>query len=145
MSDAPPPGKPTVALVLGGGGPVGICWLAGLAIGLRDAGVDLALADRIVGTSAGAVVGSVIAAGADPAILLKPRPEPAESTEPVRHNFGPLLEIASLLRAVDQDRELVLQRVGELALGSPTGDPRRISNGSGRSWSSPTGPNENCW
>ncbi|MEU4316217.1 patatin-like phospholipase family protein [Nocardia sp. NPDC024068] len=120
MSDAPPPGKRSVALVLGGGGPVGICWLAGLAIGLRDAGVDLTLADRIIGTSAGAVVGSVIAAGADPAILLTPRPEPAE---PVRHNFGPLLEIASLLRAVGQDRELVLQRVGELALDSDTGDP----------------------
>lgn len=120
MPDARPTGTPTIALVLGGGGPVGIAWLSGLAIGLRDAGIDLARADRIIGTSAGAVVGSALAAGIDIATLLTPRPQPAE---PVRHDYAPLLEIASLLRAVDQDRDLVLQRVGELALGAGTGDP----------------------
>ncbi|GGL28675.1 patatin-like phospholipase family protein [Nocardia jinanensis] len=120
MPDARPAGKPTIALVLGGGGPVGIAWLSGLAGGLRDAGIDLSLADRIIGTSAGAVVGSAVAAGLDLATLLTPRPR---STEPPRHNYAPLLEIASLLRAVDQDRDLVLQRIGELALGTDTGDP----------------------
>ncbi|TLF57244.1 hypothetical protein [Nocardia cyriacigeorgica] len=48
-----------IALVLGGGGPVGISWPVGLGIGLREAGIDLGQADRFVGTSAGAVVGSV--------------------------------------------------------------------------------------
>ncbi|MFQ6226225.1 hypothetical protein [Nocardia sp. NPDC002869] len=65
MPDARPTATPTIALVLGGGGPVGIAWLSGLAIGLRDAGIDLALADRIIGTSAGAVVGSALASGID--------------------------------------------------------------------------------
>lgn len=53
------------ALVLGGGGPVGIGWEAGLVVGLRDAGVALDEADFIVGTSAGSVVGAQLAAGAD--------------------------------------------------------------------------------
>lgn len=123
MSDALVPEKPTIALVLGGGGPVGISWLAGLATGLRDAGIELSLADRIIGTSAGAVVGAVLAAGTDLSTLLTPAPEPAEPAAPVRHDYTPLLEIASLLRHIDQDRELVLQRVGELAMGTDTGDP----------------------
>ncbi len=53
------------ALVLGGGGPVGIGWEAGLILGLADAGVDLAPADLILGTSAGSVVGAQLAAGQD--------------------------------------------------------------------------------
>ena len=55
----------TRALVLGVGGPVGIAWETGLAVGLARRGVDLAVADRIVGTSAGSVVGAQLAAGLD--------------------------------------------------------------------------------
>jgi NTE family protein len=53
----------TRALVLSGGGPVGIAWEAGIAVGLAGGGVDLSLADLIVGTSAGSVVGANIALG----------------------------------------------------------------------------------
>lgn len=53
------------ALVLGGGGPVGIGWEAGLATGLAAAGVGWADADLIVGTSAGSVVGAQLALGLD--------------------------------------------------------------------------------
>lgn len=51
------------ALVLGGGGPVGIAWESGLIAGLAEAGIDLARADFIVGTSAGSVVGAQLATG----------------------------------------------------------------------------------
>jgi NTE family protein len=51
------------ALVLGGGGPVGRAWEAGLAAGLQAQGVDLGGADLIIGTSAGAIVGAEIALG----------------------------------------------------------------------------------
>lgn len=57
------------ALVLGGGGPVGIAWEAGLAAGLKEGGVDLARADFILGTSAGSFVGAQLAGGRDPASL----------------------------------------------------------------------------
>ncbi|WP_331767583.1 patatin-like phospholipase family protein [Embleya sp. NBC_00896] len=59
----------TRALVLGPGGVAGTAWLAGLVVGLRRAGVDLADADLIVGTSAGAIVGAMIATGQDPSRL----------------------------------------------------------------------------
>lgn len=53
------------ALVLGGGGPVGIAWESGLVSGLADKGVALGTADRILGTSAGSVVGAQLALGVD--------------------------------------------------------------------------------
>ena len=55
----------TLALVLGGGGLVGIAWETGLLAGLRQAGLDLSRADLIVGTSAGSVVGAQLATGGD--------------------------------------------------------------------------------
>ncbi len=51
------------ALVLGGGGITGIAWEVGLLLGLRDDGVDVTVADTVVGTSAGSVVGAQLAGG----------------------------------------------------------------------------------
>ncbi len=50
----------TRGLVLGGGGITGIAWETGLLTGLAEAGVDLTGADRVIGTSAGSIVGSQI-------------------------------------------------------------------------------------
>lgn len=47
-------------LVLGGGGITGIAWETGLLWGLAEAGVDLTGADRVVGTSAGSIVGAQV-------------------------------------------------------------------------------------
>ena len=49
------------ALVLGGGGITGIAWEIGVVAGLVEAGVDLRAADLFIGTSAGSVVGALIA------------------------------------------------------------------------------------
>jgi NTE family protein len=54
---------PTRALVLGGGGVTGVAWETGLAAGLAEAGIDLAAADLVVGTSAGSVVGAQLRSG----------------------------------------------------------------------------------
>ncbi len=51
------------ALVLGGGGILGVSWSTGVIAGLSDAGVDVTGADRIVGTSAGSIVSAQIAQG----------------------------------------------------------------------------------
>lgn len=48
------------ALALAGGGLVGIGWEVGVLLGLRDAGVATGDWDRIVGTSAGSVVGAAL-------------------------------------------------------------------------------------
>ena len=53
----------TNALVLGGGGALGISWEIGLLTGLLEEGIDAGGADLIVGTSAGSVVGTQIALG----------------------------------------------------------------------------------
>jgi NTE family protein len=50
------------ALVLGGGGPVGIAWESGLLAGLAQEGVSLKT-DLVFGTSAGSFVGAAIASG----------------------------------------------------------------------------------
>jgi NTE family protein len=60
------------ALVLGGGGPVGIAWEAGLLAGLDEGGVRLADANFIVGTSAGSFVGAQLAMGREAGALAKP-------------------------------------------------------------------------
>lgn len=53
----------TRALVLGGGGPLGVAWESGLIAGFARGGVDLGQADYIQGTSAGAIVGARLASG----------------------------------------------------------------------------------
>jgi NTE family protein len=68
----------TRALVLGGGGPVGIAWESGLLAGFAQAGVDLGKADFIMGTSAGAFVGARLALGAEARGLAEPILKEAE-------------------------------------------------------------------
>jgi NTE family protein len=63
---------PKRALVLGGGGPVGIAWESGLLAGFAEGGVSLENADFIAGTSAGSFVGAQIALGKAAAALVTP-------------------------------------------------------------------------
>lgn len=51
-------------LVLGGGGVYLVSWMMGYFHALKQNGVDLALADVVVGTSAGSVAGAVLTGGA---------------------------------------------------------------------------------
>lgn len=53
----------TRALVLGGGGVTGIAWEAGVLDALADSGVDVASAELVIGTSAGSIVGALLAGG----------------------------------------------------------------------------------
>lgn len=57
------------ALVLGGGGTTGIAWECGVLAALDAGGVDVASADTVIGTSAGAVVGAFLGLGVRPADL----------------------------------------------------------------------------
>ena len=59
------------ALVLGAGGQAGIAWEVGLSAGLAAEGVDFALAEFILGTSAGSFVGAQLATGIDPQALAR--------------------------------------------------------------------------
>ena len=52
------------ALVLGGGGVLGISWETGVLAGLAGEGVEVTDAELIVGTSAGATVAAQVSTGA---------------------------------------------------------------------------------
>ena len=67
--------QPTRALVLGGGAALGRARHWGLAAGLLESGVDVRDADLIIGTSAGAVMGALLALGDDPC-LSPPKVDP---------------------------------------------------------------------
>jgi NTE family protein len=110
------------ALVLGGGGPVGVAWEAGIAIGLAEAGIDLRGADRIVGTSAGSVVGSRLAAGhvlvGEPSgfALALPVPEGGFDREAIALAFG-LWNAARAPEDMDPGRR---RQIGAAALRART-------------------------
>src|SRR5919204_1414739 len=60
----------TVGLVLGAGGVMGGAWLTGALEALAaETGWDPGSADRIVGTSAGAMIGGLVAAGVGPRVM----------------------------------------------------------------------------
>lgn len=86
---------PSRALVLSGGGPLGIAWMAGLATGLAQADVPLSGADAVVGTSAGAVVGAQIALGRDAVDLLA-----VLSASAVTLAAGPPMDLAAFEKAM---------------------------------------------
>lgn len=65
------------ALVLSGGGLVGVAWELGVVGGLRAGGVDPHRFDLIVGTSAGSIAGLTIASDAPYEAILQPDPDRA--------------------------------------------------------------------
>lgn len=85
-------GMTRTALVLGGGGITGIAWELGILKGLADAGVDLSVADLVVGTSAGSVVGAQITSGQSLTELYDGQLRPPD------HEIGANLSRGMLLR-----------------------------------------------
>ncbi|RVW09543.1 patatin-like phospholipase family protein [Prescottella agglutinans] len=107
---------PIRSVVLGAGGVVGTAWMAGLATGLRGLGVDLAESDLTVGTSAGAIVGAVLATGRDPSELAEP-PRPT-STDVQLPPADPrtIGRVFSILADENLEPDAARQRVGQIAL-----------------------------
>ncbi|GLZ28458.1 patatin [Lentzea sp. NBRC 105346] len=82
------------ALVLGGGGVTGIAWEIGIVHGLAEAGIDLAGADLLVGTSAGSVVAAQIAGGEPLSELYAGQLRPAGNEIAARLTYGMLARYA---------------------------------------------------
>jgi NTE family protein len=108
------------AVVLGPGGPVGTAWMAGLAGGLRNEGVDLGTAGLIVGTSAGAIVGAILASGGDFGRLAA-LPALADPGGRVRNDPDKLAEVFATLGDPGLERAEALRRAGRLAVNASTG------------------------
>ena len=108
------------ALVLGGGGPVGRAWELGLMDGFARQGIDLGIADLIIGTSAGAVVGARLALkqgfGASPNIAAAIASTPAPVHPDTMANLG-----AAMVRAAQSSEpELIRAEIGKMALNAST-------------------------
>lgn len=114
----------STALVLGGGGTVGIAWEIGVLKGLRDAGIDLSAVERIVGTSAGSVVGTQLALGRDVDELLAEQLAPSDGSVETALRFDPqtFMTIAARWAALPEMGEPERAAIGALALAAPTAD-----------------------
>src|SRR5262249_55601521 len=121
----------TRALVLSGGGPVGAAWEAGLVAGFAQGGVNLADADLILGTSAGAIVGALLASGA-PAARLGDifSVAPAEPSPVAR--AGPVEAFAQMTALIEETQRGarnpadVRRELGGLALAARTMDEAKF-------------------
>ncbi|GAB3142085.1 patatin-like phospholipase family protein [Microbispora hainanensis] len=109
------------ALVLGGGGPTGIAWEAGVLAGLAEQGIDVRDADLVVGTSAGAVVGAQIAAGLHPEQLMEAQLAPANGERLVKPTaMGVMRLIWSLKRSKSpQEFGIRMGRIARTAVTAP--------------------------
>lgn len=109
----------TRALVLGGGGVTGVAWELGILRGLAEAGVDLRVADLVVGTSAGSMVGAQISSGAS----VEDR-YAAQLAGPVT-DAAPRMGSAAMVRfcwalLLSGDPQRTRARIGRLALSTKT-------------------------
>src|SRR5215472_8940824 len=104
------------ALVLRGGGPVGRAWELGLMDGFARQGIDVGIADLIIGTSAGAVIGARLALkqgfGASSNIAAAIASTPAPVHPDTMANLG-----AAMVRAAQSSEpELIRAEIGKMAL-----------------------------
>jgi NTE family protein len=105
------------ALALAGGGLVGIGWEVGVILGLKDAGVAIGEWDRIVGTSAGSVVGASLGSSDGP--------ERLAATDWIAYGQ----ELAQYMAGLDRE---AVARIDGLWFGSPDGPDQATSAEIGR-------------
>ncbi|WP_017556571.1 patatin-like phospholipase family protein [Nocardiopsis baichengensis] len=102
------------ALVLGGGGITGIAWEIGILSWLQEAGLDLADADLVVGTSAGSVVGAQITSGMPLAKLYERQLAPPNGERSAHFSRARLLRFAWYYLA-ERDPDRARARIGRAA------------------------------
>jgi NTE family protein len=107
------------ALVLGGGGVTGVAWELGILSGLEEAGLDVAGADVVVGTSAGSVVAAQITNGGSVDSLYQRQLGGSGSEIAARLGMGTIAKLAfASLRTRDERRALAY--IGAMAMAADT-------------------------
>jgi NTE family protein len=107
------------ALVLGGGGITGIAWEVGILAGLAEHGVELRDADLVLGTSAGSVVGALIASGTELEELYASQLAAPGPYRPVRLRMATIVWWG-LAAVCSRGSEQLGARVGKMALAAAT-------------------------
>lgn len=115
-------------LVCGSGGVAGVAWSVGLFAGLLERGVlDARRAQTLIGTSAGAVVAAVLAAGVDPRELIEQtraqRPDPRFERYFTGIDQAIALELFSAWSGAAEMTPEVGARIGALAARASNRDP----------------------
>lgn len=112
------------ALVLGGGGVIGGAWETGMLAGLAEAGIDLAGADTVIGTSVGSIIGARLASGVSAEELYGGQLDGAPVLD-VRVTAG---QTARFLWAAlgSRDPQRSVRRLGRAALASRTVPPSEV-------------------
>lgn len=124
------------ALVLGGGGITGIAWEIGVLYGLAEAGIDLTNADTIIGTSAGSVVGAMIARGEPLHKLYAEQLAPPSGIAGAHlgRTFAIRWMLAMLLPGSRQQARARLGRAALRARTGPESERRAVFAGLGEGW-----------
>ncbi len=114
------------ALVMGGGGTLGVAWETGLLAGLEGEGMNLGGADLILGTSAGSIVGSTIARGVSPHMMAEMQIAAARQAAGSPAASGPAPDLSKVMAFFMRMPEtgepsIELRReIGEMARASQT-------------------------
>jgi NTE family protein len=108
------------AVVLGAGGVVGTAWMIGLASGMRRHGVDLAETDLIVGTSAGAIVGAMLATGEGLDRFAEVPRQAGTGAAATQVDQGLLAQVFTVLADPGLEPAEARRRAGQLALAAAT-------------------------
>jgi NTE family protein len=111
------------AVVLGAGGVTGIAWATGLVAGLARVGIDLSQVDKVIGTSAGSVVGAQLACGVKPESLLAAQLNPAADTKEQSRPYSQAAvdaQMRALLEKVGGDQKAARRFIGTIALQGAT-------------------------
>lgn len=129
------------ALVLGGGGVVGIAWELGVLAGLAERGaLEPRSVSTIVGTSAGSFVGALIAAGADLRELAARHDDPGPDGAGLEPDVEALMDIFALWTSSEAMTPALAASIGARALAARTmPEDRWVARieevlGSGASW-----------
>jgi NTE family protein len=103
-----------------------VAWEAGVLSGLADAGVDLSTPDRIVGTSAGSLVGARLALTKDAGGLVGATDRVARGNDrpPPTFDLESLMAVGRLMRDAIEggDAGTIAREAGRLALAADTVD-----------------------
>ena len=117
MAEQAPAGER--ALVLGGGGLSGIAWETGVLAGLAAGGADVAAADYVLGTSAGATVAAQLGSGLSLTELFERQTVPELQSAELSPDIGRVIELMESWERLPleyQDPAELRREVGQRAL-----------------------------